>query len=221
MTRLMPAEARGAVSMEAIICSGPAPTMIRKAELDVLIDEYVRIAAAIEADADAKKKLGWVREMYAYDLAAAVTGVPHYVEDPGQTKLIAQPPADTNHGDAAMFHYTWGAEYLDRNKQKVWSWDKRPYVETMQVRDPARFKPELPPADAADRGLKLQDGKPVTAELNEVMTEMLALVRDAIDALDVLPHEPGCGWEQNEPKCDFGCETGVLCVPTKNAPWRA
>jgi hypothetical protein len=53
------------------------------------------------------------------------------------------------------------------------------------------------------------------------MTEMLALVRDAIDEMDVLPHEPGCGWEQNEPKCDFGCETGVLCVPTKNAPWRA
>ena len=123
--------------------------------------------------------------------------------------------------DAAMFHYTWGAEYLDRNKQKVWSWDKRPYVETRQVRDPARFKPELPPADAAERGLKLQDGKPVTAELNEVMTEMLALVRAAIDTLDVLPHEPGCGWEQNEPKCDFGCETGVLCVPTKNVPWRA
>ena len=120
-----------------------------------------------------------------------------------------------------MFHYTWGAEYLDRNKQKVWSWDKRPYVETRQVRDPARFKPELPPADAAERGLKLQDGKPVTAALNEVMTEMLTLVRNAIDALDVLPHEPGCGWEQNEPKCDFGCEAGVLCVPTKNVPWRA
>ena len=107
------------VSMEAIIGSGPAPTMIRKAELDVLIDEYVRIAAAIEADPDAKKKLGWVREMYAYDLAAAVTGVPHYVEDPGQTKLIAQPPADTNHGDAAMFHYTWGAEYLDEQAEGV------------------------------------------------------------------------------------------------------
>ena len=59
----------------------------------------------------------------------------------------------------------------------------------------------------------------MTAELNEVMTEMLALVRAAIDTLDVLPHEPGCGWEQNEPKCDFGCETGVLCVPTKNVPW--
>jgi uncharacterized protein YbbK (DUF523 family) len=94
-------------------------------------------------------------------------------------------------------------------------------VETRQVRDPARFKPELPPTDAAERGLKLQDGKPVTAELNEVMTEMLALVRAAIDTLDVLPHEPGCGWEQNEPKCDFGCEAGVLCVPTKNVPWRA
>ena len=143
------------------------------------------------------------------------------MEDPGQTRLIAQPPADTNHGDAGDVPPHVGRRVPGRNKQKVWSWDKRPYVETRQVRATRRDSSRSAPADAADRGLKLQDGKPVTAELNEVMTEMLTLVRDAIDALDVLPHEPGCGWEQNEPKCDFGCETWVLCVPTKNAPWRA
>ena len=221
MKRLMPADKREEIEMSDIICSGPAPTMIRKTELDKLIDEYVRIGAAIEADPDAKQKLGWVREMYAYDLAAAVAGVPHVVEDPKQTQLIAQPPADTEHGRAAMFHYTWGAEYLDRNKKKVWSWDKRPYVETKQVRNPSAFKPELPPTDAAERGLRLQDGKPVTPELNQVLTEMLMIMRGAIDSLDQLPHAPGCGWDQNEPKCDFGCETGVLCVPTKNMPWKA
>jgi hypothetical protein len=220
MRRLAPANLR-APRVEDIIKSGPAPTMIRKSDLEKLIDEYVRIAAAIEDDPDAKKKLGWVREMYAYDLAAAVADVAHAVEEPGRTRLIAQPPADTDHGSAAMFHYTWGAEYLDRDNQKVWSWDKRPYVETKHVRDPGSYKPALPPADAAESGLKLQDGKPVTPALNAVLTEMLVIMRDAIDALPKLPNTPGCGWDQGEPACDFGCVTGVLCAPTKNVPWRA
>ena len=68
-------------------------------------------------------------------------------------------------------------------------------------------------------GVKLQDGKPVTTETNAILTDMLTIMRDAIDDLDDLPHDPGCGWEQNEPACDFGCEPGKLCEPTKT--WRA
>lgn len=41
-----------------------------------------------------RNKLGWVREMYAYSLAAAITKVPHIVEPRYQSVLIAQPPAD-------------------------------------------------------------------------------------------------------------------------------
>lgn len=219
MTKLMPEEKRGKISMEDIPCSGPAPTMIRRDDLAKLIDEYVRIAAEIEADPVAKQRLGWVREMYAYDLAAAIEGIEHVVQDPGETMMIAQPPADTAMGEASMFHYTWGAEYLDRNKQKVWSWDKRPYVEARQVRRPGMHKPELPPADAPERGLKLQDGKEVTKGTNAMLTDMLTIMRDAIDDLDNLPDAPGCGWVDGEPACDFGCETGVLCVPTKT--WKA
>ena len=219
MTKLMPEEKRGKIPMEDIPCSGPAPTMIRRDDLAKLIDEYVRIAAEIEADPVAKQRLGWVREMYAYDLAAAIEGIEHVVQDPGETMMIAQPPADTAMGKASMFHYTWGAEYLDRNKQKVWSWDKRPYVEARHVRRPGMHKPELPPADAPERGLKLQDGKEVTEGTNAILTDMLTIMRDAIDDLDDLPDAPGCGWVDGEPACDFGCETGVLCVPTKT--WKA
>jgi hypothetical protein len=57
--------------------AGPAPTIIRRTDLGSLMDEYERIAAEIEADPVAKQRLGWVREMYAYDLAAAILGVEH------------------------------------------------------------------------------------------------------------------------------------------------
>jgi hypothetical protein len=35
------------------------------------------------------------------------------------TTMIAQPPADTGAGRAAMYHYTWGADYLNRANEKV------------------------------------------------------------------------------------------------------
>ena len=69
MRSLMPPEKRDEIKMEDRPCTGPAPTMIRRVDLVPLMDEYERIAAAIEADPVAKQRLGWVREMYAYDLA--------------------------------------------------------------------------------------------------------------------------------------------------------
>lgn len=182
-------------------------------------DEYERIAAEIEADPVAKQRLGWVREMYAYDLAAAIAGVEHRVEDPGTTTMIAQPPADSTIGRAAMYHYTWGADYLARDGTKKWSWDKRPYIDVKHVREPAKWKPPLPPENAGEQGYRLQDGKAVNKALNNILTDMLSTMHAAIDDLDELPNNPGCGWLDNEPACDFGCEAGVLCKPTK--VWKA
>ena len=140
------------------------------------------------------------------------------VQDPGETIMIAQPPADAKMGRASMYHYTWGAEYF-KNGAKVWSWDKRPYVETKHVRQPAKFKPELPPADGSEGVYNLQDGKKVSKGTDELLRDMLTLIRGAIDRLDELPHQPGCGWDQGEPECDFGCEPGKLCEPAK--VWKA
>ena len=88
--KLIPEEKRDSVRVEDVMRSGPAPVMIKRSDLVRLIDEYERIAAAIEADDVAKERLGWVREMYAYDVAAAVTGVKHDVQEPSATTLIAQ-----------------------------------------------------------------------------------------------------------------------------------
>jgi hypothetical protein len=55
-------------------CDGPLSSFAFKFNL-----RRCSTTAEIEADPVAKQKLGWVREMYAYDLAAAVVGVQHRV----------------------------------------------------------------------------------------------------------------------------------------------
>ena len=48
----------------------------------------------------------------------------------------------------------------------------------------------------------------VDGALNAILTDMIGLMRGAIDRLDALPDEPGCGWKKDEPACDFGCVAG-------------
>lgn len=195
-----------------IPCSGPAPVIIKRSDLLKLAPLWEEYTEHIEADADAKEKLGWVREMYAYSIAAAAVGVDHDVQDPKTTVLISQPPADDSLNQASSFHYTWGAQYKDGAGKIVWEFDKRPYVRVDQVRKMKQNgRPTLPPADSAEKGYHLQDGKPVTPALLKVQTQMIGRMQEAIDELVDLP-DPGCGWD-NEPACTTGCIAGELCVP--------
>ncbi len=196
-----------------IPCTGPAPVIITRKDLLKLMPKWEQYAAWIESDSEAKEKLGWVREMYAYSIAAAAEGIVHDVQEPSSTVLISQPPADDSIHNAGMFHYTWGAQFKNSSGQVVWEFDKRPYVEVKHVRSIRAHAPSLPPQDAADKGYRLQDGKPVTKELLDVETSMIARMQEAIRDLPDLPDNPGCGWLDSEPACDFGCRAGVLCVP--------
>ena len=49
---------------------------------------------------------GWIREMYAWDIALAQAHVKMITEDPPRSPLISQPPSDRTLGNASMFHYT-------------------------------------------------------------------------------------------------------------------
>ena len=135
-----------------IPCTGPAPVLISRDDLVKLAPHWEEYTEHIETHPDAKERLGWVREMYAYSIAAAAVGVEHDVQEPRSTVLIAQPPADDGLGKASMFHYTWGAQFKDAAGKVVWEFDKRPYVDVKQVR---RIKehgtPSLPPADSAEK----------------------------------------------------------------------
>ena len=73
------------------------------------------ITARIEASEEAKKKLGWVREMYAYSLAAYIHKIPHIHEEGRESLLIAQPPADASIYKASCYHYTWGTQFKDKS----------------------------------------------------------------------------------------------------------
>jgi len=91
--------------------------------------DWERLTAHIEADPESKKKLGWVREMYAFSVALALQGIKVDLAKPPLNPLITQPPADATLGQAAMFHYTWGSVFQNAQGEKVWEFDKRVYTD--------------------------------------------------------------------------------------------
>jgi hypothetical protein len=68
--RSMFPEGRGALSL--VPRTGPAPVLMRGAEWLAVAPEWERLTAHIESTPEAKSRLGWVREMYAFSIAAAL-----------------------------------------------------------------------------------------------------------------------------------------------------
>ncbi|GFH16642.1 uncharacterized protein HaLaN_13100, partial [Haematococcus lacustris] len=108
--------------------------------------DFVNASRTMEADIEMTKKLGWVREMYAWDVAVAKHRelIPMRTEHPavakplrmgGAPKLesttIVQPPFDEGLGQAALCHYTWGALYHkglpSKGVKPFYTWEKRDY----------------------------------------------------------------------------------------------
>ena len=154
--------------------SGPAPVLISAADLKLITPEWERITAAIEADDEARETLGWVREMYAYTIAATIVDRPHKLAPAAQSKLMVQPPADHKTFSAAIAHYTWGSELYaggkkDAGGSKVWEFDKRRFSGA----GPTGQLP-LPPTEIPSGGMFLQDGVAVTPDL---LTTLMLLIK--------------------------------------------
>jgi hydroxyproline O-arabinosyltransferase len=58
--------------LQSIPNTGPAPVLMRAAEWLRVAPDWERLTAQIEAAPEAKAKLGWVREMYAFSIAWAL-----------------------------------------------------------------------------------------------------------------------------------------------------
>lgn len=159
--------------------SGPAPALMRVEEWKKVTPEWEKITAEIEADAEAKEKLGWVREMYAFSLACALKGVKLKLDLPPKSPLMVQPPADHVTGDAAFLHYTWSTLFIDKDTQEeVWRFEKRDFT---QPEDAKALKPfPMPPPFEAEKWT-LQDKVPIDKDLYDITVLMMKSINTAIE----------------------------------------
>lgn len=112
--------------------------MISKERMGPIVERWVNVSLAVNADPEADSQWGWVQEMFAWSIASAL-------DDKGplqyslHKELMLQPPWDStlqceeNGKDAYMIHYTYGFDF-DENGEftpgevGVWHWDKRDFM---------------------------------------------------------------------------------------------
>lgn len=160
--------------------SGPAPVLARFSDFKAATPIWEELSKWIETHEDAKKQLGWVREMYAWDIAVAANKLNILNQGPPVTPLISQPPHDRALGNASMYHYTWGSIYKKPGVEKeVWMFDKRTYV---AYEDQLKL-PLIPEPPAWEESLTLQDHLPVTKELYDTVLDMITHMNEAVKTL--------------------------------------
>ena len=164
--------------------TGPAPALLRVREWLGVIPYWERLTAEIEADTEAKEKLGWVREMYAFAVGCALRRLKLDLRREPENLLMMQPPQDEVLGAAAMMHYTWATVIVDEQGAEIWKFEKREYTEEMWEKAPEQL-PEVPEFDAHG-GWRLKDGKLVTRELRDTLNMMIQTMNRAIEKLKPL-----------------------------------
>ncbi|GFH19914.1 uncharacterized protein HaLaN_16946 [Haematococcus lacustris] len=160
--------------------SGPAPVLARYEDFLAATPIWEELSLYIETHNETKKSLGWVREMYAWDIAVAAKKLNILNQGPGPSPLIAQPPHDTLRLNATMYHYTWGSIFKNASTgAEIWKFDKRFYT----AADDALKVPllELPPPWR--EGVKLHDGMPITLDLHNTLTDMITAMNKGIATL--------------------------------------
>lgn len=176
-----------------IPATGNAPVLTTVSDFRKLIPEWTRIVNEIEADEVAVERLGWVRDMYAWSFAAVRVGVKHEMPLPPLNALMAQPPADTELGEAAILHYTWGPEIYNSSGALVWAFDKRSYCGGQYAPGPRKLE-KIPDPPAFEAGLHLQSffaiGNAITPSGLELMRLFVRTFNAAVDSLPELPK----GW---------------------------
>ena len=58
------------INANTIYRSGPAPALLRTRDWRALIDRFESVTGAVEANEKSRDKMGWLREMYTFSLAA-------------------------------------------------------------------------------------------------------------------------------------------------------
>ena len=171
--------------------TGNSPTVITAEDLRKVAPKWAEFVARTEQPENVKKALGWLRDMYAYDLAAFVSGVEHTYYSAGKPEsIMAQPPADEELGGAFILHYTWGPEIYDEDgTTMLWKFDKRAYGGGQYQRGPYELvKLEDPPA--WKEGLKLQTFFSPRGISKSKLALIAMLITEINAAIDKLPRVP-------------------------------
>ncbi|PNW78775.1 hypothetical protein CHLRE_09g389763v5 [Chlamydomonas reinhardtii] len=160
--------------------SGPAPVLARFSDFKAATPIWEDLSKWIETHEEAKKQLGWVREMYAWDIGVAANKLNIKNLPPPSSPLISQPPHDRAIGNASMYHYTWGSIYKRPGVEKeIWMFDKRTYT----AYEHQLKLPLIPMPPEWSEGITLQDGLGVTKELHGTVVDMISRMNEAIKQL--------------------------------------
>lgn len=167
--------------------TGNAPVLMRFDDFARVCPKWVELTAKLEKDDEAKTAFGWVREMYAYSMAAALAKVKHSTPFPPESPLMVQPPADAALGKACIAHYTWGAVFHEGTAtgKEVWRWDKREYAAGQYGDKCARLERIAPmPAWSDGTRLVLQDGVPVRRGTYDLLALLVEKFNEAVDEIN-------------------------------------
>lgn len=146
--------------------TGNSPQIMHFSDLGKVLPLWMDMHARVEADEQAVKTFGWVRDMYSYSFAAAKSGIRHHVPLVPFNPIMVQIPADSTLGDAAIIHYTWGPR-IRINGTELWTFDKREYGGgQFQANIPLKQIPNLPPWNP---NMRLQAEEEVTRGVYDVL----------------------------------------------------
>jgi len=140
--------------------TGPAPGLVTVRTFKQIASTWRAVNERVDADEDAVRVHGWVRDMVSFSFALAQLNITSFIASVPYNKLMVQIPADHTLGDACIIHWTWGPQiYLDG--AIVWQYDKR------SVRGNALTPiPEMP---AWDPRMRLQANETVTPGIYDLL----------------------------------------------------
>jgi len=170
--------------------TGNAPQLLAASDFRKIMPAWAAMQARVEADSDAVREFNWVRDMYAYSFAAAISGVVHHVPLVPYNPLMVQPPADVTLGEAAILHYTWGPIVSmwneTHNGHVLWSFDKRTYAGGQGAEGPVPLQ-KLATPPPWQPGMRLQANETVTPDGLRLMALLVEVFNAAVETLPLLP----------------------------------
>ncbi|KAK3257519.1 hypothetical protein CYMTET_33395 [Cymbomonas tetramitiformis] len=177
--------------------TGNSPVVLHVEDFARVVPLWVDTTEKIDADEEAVKVLGWVREMYAYSIASALANVTYSLPPVPKNPLMVQPPADEALGEAVICHYTWGT-FIHEGDKELWRWDKREYASGQYGDKPVVPMVKIPPMPEYSPAFMTQDKQKFSKGKYDLVKLMNRHFNMAVDALNAVNGGLPLGFETLE-----------------------